>query len=138
MSTEHLFRKHFFTTHQDDRGNLTVLDKIDQLVSWPVKRSYWITDTKAARGGHCVKGERKFYVMAQGSCRVKIYDGRNWYDITLNGPGEALELRADLWREMEDFSENSVMFTLCNLYYDKSQYIFDINEYSQYAKSLSL
>jgi hypothetical protein len=136
MPTEHLFIKHFLTTHSDERGNLTVLDKIDQLVNWTVKRSYWITDALAARGGHCVKGERKLYIMAQGSCKVRIFDGRKWYDLTLQGPGEALELKADLWREMDDFSPNSVMFSLCNLYYDKSQYIFDINEYTKHAKSM--
>lgn len=114
-----------------------MLDKLDQMVDWPVKRSYWLSNVKTARGGHCVKGERKFYIMAKGSCRFKIYDGSNWYEINLEGPGEALELRADLWREVDRFSENSVMFTLCNLYYDKSQYIFDIKEYEKYINSIN-
>ena len=79
-------------------------------------------------------GEKKFYVMAQGHCIARIYDGTNWYEIELNGPGDALELKSDLWREFIDFSEHSVMFTLCNMHYDKSKYIMDLKEFEDYIK----
>ncbi len=134
MSEQALFVKHTLKTFSDERGDLTVLDRIDELVDWPVKRSYWSTNTRLPRGGHCVKGERKFYVMAQGSCKARIYDGKKWTEIVLNGPADVLELKADLWREFVDFTENSVMFTLCNLYYDKSLYILDLREYENYIK----
>jgi hypothetical protein len=81
-------------------------------------------------------GEKKFYIMAQGRCVAKMYDGTNWYEIELNGPGDALELKSDMWREFVDFSENSVMFTLCNMHYDKSKYILDLKEYDEYIKNL--
>ncbi len=135
MNTDSLFVKHQIPTHTDPRGNLTVFDRLDEIVDWQIKRSYWVTDTKLSRGGHCVKGERKFYIMAQGECLAKIYDGTNWHEIRLNGPGEALEMKADLWREFVDFSEHSVMFTLCNMHYDKSKYILDLKEYENYLKA---
>jgi hypothetical protein len=113
-----------------------VLDKIDELVDWPVKRSYWSTNTRLPRGGHCVKGEKKFYVMAQGSCKARLFDGQNWFELELKGPGDVLELKEDLWREFEDFSPGAVMFTLCNLQYDKSRYIFDLKEYIQHIKTV--
>ncbi|MCC7432193.1 FdtA/QdtA family cupin domain-containing protein [Candidatus Peregrinibacteria bacterium] len=132
------FVKHQIATFTDPRGDLTVFDKLDEIVDWQIKRSYWVTNTKLPRGGHCVKGERKFYVMAQGSCKAKIFDGKQWTEVELKGPGEALEFKADLWREFVDFSEGSVMFTLCNMHYDKSKYILDVKEYEEYAKTLNL
>lgn len=135
MAGEALFVKHKIPTHSDPRGDLTVFDKLDEIVDWQIKRSYWVTNTKLPRGGHCVKGEKKFYVMAQGTCLAKLYDGTNWFEIELKGPGEALELKGDMWREFVDFSENSVMFTLCNMQYDKSKYILDLKEFENYLKS---
>lgn len=132
------FVKHQIATFTDTRGDLTVFDKLDEIVDWQIKRSYWVTNTKLPRGGHCVKGERKFYVMAQGSCKARIFNGKHWTEVELKGPGDALEFKADLWREFVDFSEGSVMFTLCNMHYDKSKYILDVKEYEEYAKTLNL
>ncbi|MCC6643401.1 FdtA/QdtA family cupin domain-containing protein [Candidatus Peregrinibacteria bacterium] len=137
MDTTKYFIKHTIPTHNDPRGDLTVFDKLDEIVDWQIKRSYWVTNTKLPRGGHCVKGERKFYVMAQGTCKAKVYDGKEWFEVELKGPGEALEFKADLWREFVDFSEGSVMFTLCNMHYDKSKYILDLKEYEEYSKTLN-
>jgi hypothetical protein len=91
-----------------------------------------MTNINGLRGAHCVKGERKFYVMAQGSCKGKIFDGKNWYEFDLNGPGDVLWLKSDLWREFDDFSEGAVMFTLCNMHYEKDKYIMDLKEYETY------
>lgn len=132
------FVKHHLPTFSDSRGDLTVFDKLDELVDWQIKRSYWATNTKMPRGGHCVKGEKKFYVMAQGSCKARIFDGKEWFEVELNGPGDVLEFKTDLWREFVDFSENSVMFTLCNMAYDKSKYITDLSEFKEYAKKINL
>lgn len=135
MNGKDLFVKHQLTTATDARGDLTAFDKLDEIVDWQIKRSYWVTDTKLPRGGHCVKGEKKFYVMAQGKCLAKLYDGKNWFEVELNGPNDVLELKGDLWREFCDFSEHSVMFTLCNMHYDKSKYILDLKEYENYINS---
>jgi len=136
MEAAKLFVKHVIPTYSDARGDLTVFDKLDEIVDWQIKRSYWVTNTKLPRGGHCVKGEKKFYVMAQGRCLARLYDGTNWYEVPLTGPGDALELKSDMWREFVDFSEGSVMFTLCNMQYDKSKYILDLEEFVTYVKTI--
>jgi dTDP-4-dehydrorhamnose 3,5-epimerase-like enzyme len=135
MEENNLFKKITIPTHPDARGDLTVFDKLDEIVDWQIKRSYWVTNTKLPRGGHCVKGEKKFYVMAQGECLAKLYDGEKWYEVPLKGPGEAIELKNDMWREFVNFSEHSVMFTLCNMHYDKSKYILDLKEFEEYIKA---
>jgi WxcM-like, C-terminal len=129
---DEMFVKHSINTFTDERGDLTVLDKIDEMFDWQVKRAYWVTGTKLPRGGHCVKGERKIYIMAQGTCKAKLFDGKSWHELELNGPSDALETKADIWREFTDFSEHAVMFTLCNVHYDKSKYIMDIEKYKKY------
>jgi hypothetical protein len=135
MPNNDLYRKHVLASHVDDRGTLTVFDKIDQLVPWTVKRSYWITDVAGQRGAHCVKGEKKFYVMARGSCTMRIFDGSDWHEEKLHGPSEMIEFRADLWREIKDFSEGAVLFTLCNEHYDRSKYITSLEEYNKYINN---
>lgn len=129
------FKLHKFQTFNDERGDFTVFDRIDEIVDWQIKRSYWVTNTKLPRGGHCVKGEKKFYVMAQGSCKAKIFDGEKWDEIVLQGPSGALEFKEDLWREFTDFSEYAVMFTLCDGHYDKDKYITDIDEFRDYINN---
>lgn len=135
MEQESLYKRHFFTSNKANTGCLTVMDEIDRLVPWQIKRSYWLTDATGQRGAHCVKGEKKFYIMAQGTCKMRIFDGENWYEESLQGPTEAIEFKEDLWREVTDFSQNAVMFTLCNDHYDYSKYITDLEEFVKYIKS---
>lgn len=137
MEQDLMYRKHNFPTHSDDRGSLTVFDQIDLAVGWQVKRSYWITDVKSARGGHCVKGEKKFYIMAQGSCTMRIFDGKQWYEEQLEGPGQGIEFFGDLWREVDHFSPGAVMFTLCNGHHVPELYIRDLEEYKIYVKDIT-
>jgi len=129
------YRKHLLASHRDERGSLTVLDRIDQLVPWTVKRSYWVTDIIGQRGGHCVRNERKFYVMAKGTCTMRIFDGREWYEEKLQGPTDVIEFREDLWRELHDVSPDAVIFTLCNDHYDRSKYITDLEEFKKHIKT---
>lgn len=135
MQKNELFVRHDLNSNKAATGCLTVMDKIDELVPWQIKRSYWLTDATGQRGAHCVKGEKKFYIMAQGSCQMRIFDGVNWYQEILKGPSEAIEFKADLWREVSDFSKNAVMFTLCNDHYDRSKYITDLEEFIKYIKT---
>lgn len=118
--------------YEEESGVLTVLDKIEGLIDWNVKRVYWLTDVKSQRGAHCVKGERKIYLMFSGSCIARIFDGKNWYEEKIIGPNDALIFNTDLWREFDDFSENSVLCVLSNMHYDKSKYILDLEEFKKF------
>ncbi|MBD3270537.1 hypothetical protein GF376_03340 [Candidatus Peregrinibacteria bacterium] len=128
------FEKIKIPTFSDDRGDLSVLE-FRNFFNWTPERLYYVTGTKKARGGHCVKGEKKIYLMMQGSCSAKIYDGANWYEIELNGPDDALIFHDELWREFENFSENAVMAAICNAKYDKNLYITDLKDYQNYINN---
>ncbi len=120
---------------EEDSGVLTVLDKINELVDWDIKRVYWLTDVKGQRGAHCVKGERKIYLILSGSCTARIFDGKNWYEEKITSPNEALIFKEDLWREFDNFSDNSVLCVLSNMHYDKSKYILDLEEFKNYKQN---
>jgi hypothetical protein len=127
------FKKIQIPTHLDDRGALSVLELKD-FISWEPKRVYYVTGVAKPRGGHCVKGEKKIYIVMQGSCRAKIFDGYNWFELDLKGPDQALVFDADLWREFDNFTPGTVLAVVSNINYDKSLYITDILDYEKYIK----
>lgn len=119
-------------THSDARGDLSVAE-LHNYIDWPVKRVYYVANVTQDRGGHTVKGEKKIYIMMQGSCTAKFFDGNNWEVISLK-QHEGIILDRDLWREFEDFSSDAVLAAISNVNYDENLYIRDIEEYKQYVK----
>ncbi len=115
----------------DDRGVLSVVELKDY-VDFPIERFYFLTNARLPRGGHCVKGEKKLYVMMKGSCKAKIFDGSEWAELELRGPEDVLIMEDDLWREFEDFSDDAVLGVLSNLNYDKNLYILSLSEYEKF------
>ncbi len=137
MNENMLYEKIKIPTYNDLRGDLSVLE-LEPLINWTVKRIYYVTNTKLPRGGHCVKGERKIYIMCQGSCKAKLFDGETWFEEIMQGPGDGIILKTDMWREFIDFSEGSVMMALCNMPYDKDKYIMNIEEFKIYLKTIKI
>lgn len=115
-------------THEDERGNLSVIELKD-FIDWPVKRIYYVTDTKKDRGGHAVKGEKKIYVCMQGTMKARIHDGTEWHEFDLQGPGDALLMTGMCWREFTDFSEGSVLMAISSMNYEPDKYIYDLEEF---------
>lgn len=115
-------------THEDERGKLTVLELKD-FVDWPVKRIYYVTDTKLDRGGHAVKGEKKLYICMQGSCKARIHDGEEWQEFELSGPGQGLQMEGMCWREFTDFADGTVLMAVSSMNYEPEQYVFDLDEF---------
>lgn len=128
-----LVKKITFPTFSDQRGDLTALELKDY-VDWEVKRVYYVTHVKEARGGHCVKGEKKIYVMMKGKCTAKFFNGNEWQTLELN-ENDGCILDKDLWREFEDFSDGAVLAAISNVNYDENLYIRDIEEYKNYINN---
>ncbi len=122
-------------THGDERGPLSVIEFKDQ-IDFEIKRFYYVTNVMLDRGGHCMKGEKKIYVMLQGSCKARFFAGKNWEEYEIQGPKDAIVMKGDYWREFVSFSEGAVLAALSNLNYDENLYIRDINKYEKYIKSL--
>ena len=54
----------------------------------------------------------------------------------LNEPNQAVYLPKMVWKEMYDFTEDSVLMVLTNEYYDATEYIRDFDDFVDEMKTL--
>ena len=103
----------------DRRGNLSVIENGARL-PFTIKRSYWIYDVPGGekRGGHAFKRNEELIVALSGSFDVIIDNGAQKEKYTLNRSYYGLYVPKGLWREMENFSTNSLSLILSSIEYD--------------------
>lgn len=99
-----------------------------------IRRVYWIYDVPGGekRGGHAFKENEELIVSLSGSFDVILDDGREKYRYSLSRSYYGLYVPKGLWREMDNFSTNSVCMILSSVDYDPSDYIRDYEEFLQY------
>lgn len=129
-----MLKKIEFPIFSDDRGDLGVVEFKD-FVDWEVKRFYYVVNVTKPRGGHCVKGEKKFYICLKGKVTAKFFDGSQWMEFELNGPNQGVLMEGDYWREFDGFSEDGVLAVLSSMNYESDKYIMDIKEFESYIES---
>ena len=113
-------------TLTDDRGSLTVFDRIDQLVPFPVKRIFFINALMdVVRGGHRHHSTRQVIICINGTCTVSNHDGEIQEDFVLDGPQKCLFLETNDWHTMHEFSVNTILLVLASEYFDVSDYIYE-------------
>ena len=119
----------------DSRGNLSFVEQFTH-IPFEIKRTYWIYDVPGgeARGGHAYKENQEFIIALSGSFDVIIDDGKEKKTYTLNRSYYGLYVPKGTWREMNNFSTNSLAVILSSTLYDKEDYIFDYEQY----KSITL
>ena len=121
----------------DRRGNLSVIENGARL-PFTIRRSYWIYDVPGGekRGGHAFKRNEELIVALSGSFDVIIDNGAQKEKYTLNRSYYGLYVPKGLWREMENFSTNSLSLILSSIEYDPADYIHDYEEFRKYARNL--
>ena len=116
----------------DRRGNLSVIEQMNQ-IPFKIERAFWIYDVPggAARGGHAYRESEEFIVALSGSFDVVIDDGNEKRVFSLNRSYYGLFVPKMMWREMVNFSTNSVALVLSSTRYDAADYIRDYEEFKQ-------
>ena len=114
----------------DSRGNLSFVEQNNH-IPFEIKRTYWIYDVPGGenRGGHAFKQTDEFIIALSGSFDVVVNDGTNKKVFTLNRSYYGLYIPKGLWREINNFSTNSVALEFASTKYDADDYIRDFNEY---------
>ena len=114
----------------DARGNLSFVEQLNH-IPFEIKRTYWIYDVPGGenRGGHAFKQNEEFIVALSGAFDVIVDDGTEKKRFTLNRSYYGLYVPAGLWREMENFSTNSLALEFGSIHYDEQDYVRDYNEY---------
>lgn len=111
----------------DPRGNLSFVQQ-GQSLPFEIKRCYWIYDVPGgrARQGRALRSTWEMIVPLSGSFDVKI-DGETSVHLCRGNKG--LLIPPMHWREIENFSTNSVAVVLASTVYDEADYIRDYDEW---------
>jgi len=118
---------------EDPRGNLSFLEGESQ-IPFKIERSYWIYDVPGGetRGGHAFHEQHEFIIALSGSFDAIIYDGKDKKSIPLNRSYYGVYIPPGLWRELGNFSTNSLVLVLCSTVFLKDDYISNYKEFIQY------
>lgn len=120
----------------DDRGNLSFAENNNQ-IPFEIKRTYWLYDVPGGitRGGHAEKNNEELVIAISGSFEIYVDDGKESRTFTLNRSYYGLYIPKGLWREIKEFSSNSVALEFGSIPYDLDDYIRDYNKFQEYAKT---
>lgn len=114
----------------DSRGNLSFVEQMNH-IPFEIKRTYWIYDVPGgeSRGGHAFKQNHEFIVALSGAFDVIVDDGVQKKVFTMNRSYYGLYIPSGFWREMVNFSTNSVALEFGSTHYDVSDYVHDYGEF---------
>jgi len=114
----------------DPRGNLSIIEEFKQ-IPFKIKRAYWIYDVPGGehRGGHAYKENCEFIVALSGSFDVIISDREEKKTFSLNRSYHVLFVPSGLWREMDNFSTNSLALVLSSTEYNVDDYIRNYEQF---------
>lgn len=117
----------------DERGNLSVIEEMKE-IPFRIERSYWIYDVPGGehRGGHAYRDNQEFIVAMSGSFDVILDDGKEKQVFHLNRSYYGLYVPEGMWREMGNFSTNSLALILSSTKYSPEDYIRDYEVFKHY------
>lgn len=121
---------------KDPRGNLSFFEN-NQQIPFEIKRTYWIYDVPGGetRGGHAFKEQQEFIVALSGSFEVVVNDGENEQVFLLNRSYTGLYIPSKMWRQMRNFSTNSLALIVSDRPYEKNDYIRYFKEFVNFNQS---
>ena len=118
----------------DERGKLVVIEG-EQSIPFAIKRVFYIygSDSSVVRGQHANRESEFVLINVAGKSKVRITDGKEEYIVELDKPMMGVYIPKMIWKDMYDFSPDSVLLVLASTHYNGTEYIRD---YSEYIKTL--
>ena len=110
-------------TFTDQRGNLTVIEKV---IPFDIKRVFYIygvDDSK--RGGHRHHKTQQAAICIKGSCTIYNNDGQKENTFELDQPNKCLILDPQDWHTMSNFSEDAILMVFASEYFEENDYIYE-------------
>ena len=126
-----------FKQKGDQRGHLVIVEGNDD-IPFDIKRIFYIygSDSDVIRGKHANKKSEFVLINVSGTSKVKVMDGKgNEAIYSLNRPHTGIYLPKLVWKEMYDFSDDSVLLCLASSHYDSEEYIRDYDEFVKFINS---
>ena len=122
-----------FPQHGDERGHLVIVEGgID--IPFEIKRAFYIygSDAAVVRGQHANRKSKFVLINVAGTSKVKVADGLGKERIyALDRPHIGIYLPTMVWKDMYDFSADSVLLCLASKHYDAEEYIRDFAQFEK-------
>lgn len=113
--------------HNDPRGNLSFLQDLAQ-IPFAIERCYWLYDVpgNATRDGHAYHTSQEVIIALSGSFDVVLDDGLGHRERHhMNRSYRAIYVPPMWWRELDNFSTNSVALVISSTLFSENEYIRD-------------
>ncbi|WP_276836135.1 sugar 3,4-ketoisomerase [Megasphaera stantonii] len=119
-----------FAALGDERGQLVVIEG-GRNIPFDIKRVFYIygSDSTVVRGNHANRNSEFVLINVAGESKVRITDGNEEMAVNLNQPMIGVYIPKMIWKDMYDFSSDSVLLVLTNTHYDEKEYIRDFDQY---------
>lgn len=119
-----------FPQNGDERGHLVVVEG-NQDIPFDIKRVFYIygSDHDVVRGRHANYNTEFVLINVSGTSKVRVDDGISQKVFHLDRPHIGIYLPKLVWKDMYDFSKDSVLLCLASEHYDANEYIRDYEEY---------
>ncbi len=120
-----------FDDYGDERGNLVVAECSGVDVPFQVERVFYMygSDDQVIRGQHANRRTEFVLINVGGTSKVRIDNGFQSEIVELNRPRMGLYIPTMVWKEMYDFSEDSILLVLASEHYDKEEYIRNYDDF---------
>ena len=119
-----------FSDYGDERGKLVVIEGA-QAIPFNIQRVFYIydSDSTVVRGQHANRESEFVLINVAGQSKVRINDGHEEFVVALNKPMMGIYIPKMIWKDMYDFSSDSVLLVLASTHYDEKEYIRDYDAY---------
>lgn len=130
MSLKDLCPVLHFDALGDERGKLVVIEGACA-IPFEIKRVFYIydSDSTVVRGQHANRESEFVLINVAGSSKVRITDGKEEIIVALDKPRMGVYIPKMLWKEMYEFSPDSVLLVLASTHYDGKEYIRNYDDY---------
>lgn len=125
----------YFNELGDERGSLVVIEGAWD-IPFSIKRVFYMygSDKTVVRGQHANRRSSFILINVCGTSKVKITDGDEEVIVTLDKPRMGVYIPPMYWKDMYDFSADSVLLVLSDEHYDANEYIRNYEEYLKERK----
>lgn len=116
----------------DERGKLVVVEGAMD-IPFEIKRVFYMygSDQEVVRGQHANRESEFVLINVGGTSKVRIDNGHSEAVVELNKPMMGLYIPTMVWKDMYEFSEDSILLVLASTHYDGNEYIRNYEEYKK-------
>lgn len=126
-----------FPQRGDERGHLVVVEGACD-VPFDIKRVFYIygSDAGVVRGQHANRRTEFVLINVAGTSKVKVMNGLGDERVyELDRPHVGIYLPTMVWKDMYDFSPDSVLLVLASEHYDPEEYIRSFEQFEREVKN---